>query len=161
MAAIKVFFLGLRGISIFMSVRLSLLKFIWDLIMSGASTKACTYSHELMLVLKAYSHGTQFCYRHVCLQMRQILKWWFRPIIPTWKHLWYAFDNLLSPLKSIFSSDNKKGKYLQKYKLQNVLAKSISEWSFKFWKQYKNLSSKWLVVAIVLNKEYLKKLTDL
>lgn len=39
-AAIKIFFFGLLGISILISVRANLLKFIWHLTMSGASTRA-------------------------------------------------------------------------------------------------------------------------
>jgi hypothetical protein len=39
-AATKVFFLGVLGMSILISVRANLLKFIWHLTMSGASTRA-------------------------------------------------------------------------------------------------------------------------
>ena len=42
-ASMSSFFLGTLLMSILMSVRESLLKFIWDLTISGASTKACMW----------------------------------------------------------------------------------------------------------------------
>lgn len=51
-AATKVFFLGVLLMSILMSVSASLLKFIWLLTMSGASTRACNIEKGLFAYSK-------------------------------------------------------------------------------------------------------------